>query len=132
MKEYSFLREGIMSSAGKFLFPNGVEKFVNYAAGGALIGSSAASAAYLAYGYTMYTDRAKTIRSLNRKINDRTISPYSRQQFIDEKNKISNMTETEYRKYAMKEFYTKGLAIGSSVGTFLGSVLSKRKIPVVK
>ena len=38
-----------------------------------------------------------------------------------------SVTDEEYRNHALKEYYEKGTVIGSTIGTAIGSTLSRRK-----
>jgi len=126
-KEYSFLEESISEKIGKYLAPNGAGKLVTYAAAGGLLGTTVGGSIGLLYGAKVFIDRKKTIRSMEKKILNPNISAYNRQQLIDTKNMIMSMTDEEYRNYALKEYYEKGTMIGSTLGTAIGSFLSRRK-----
>lgn len=125
--QYSFLTESLSKKIGKWLAPNGAGQLVTYAAAGGLLGTSMGGTIGLLYGAKVFMDRKKTIQSMEKRILNPDISAYNRQQLIDEKNMIMSMTDQEYRNYALKEYYEKGTMIGSTVGTAIGSFLSRRK-----
>lgn len=124
---YSFLEEAVLQKIGNFFAPKGVERLLNYSAAGTLIGSSLGGVVGFLYGVKVYKSRTKTLQAMEEKINNPETSAYSRRQLIDAQNMIMSMTNEEYRNYLIKDFYTKGVAIGGTTGTFIGSILSKRK-----
>ena len=123
-KNYSFITE---FSLAKMLAPNGAGKLVTYAAAGGLLGTTVGGCIGLLYGAKVFIDRKRTIRSIEKKILDPEVSAYTRRQLIDQKNMIMSMTDEEYRNHALKEYYEKGTIIGSTIGTAIGSTLSRRK-----
>jgi hypothetical protein len=124
--QYSFLEEGVLQKIGKFVAPKGVERLLNYSAAGTLIGSSTGGLIGFLYGVKVYKSRRKTLMAIENKINDPETSAYSRRQLIDAQNLIMSMTDEEYRNYVIKDYYQKGVAVGGTAGTFLGTMLSKR------
>ena len=122
-KNYSFINE----SLAKMLIPSDAGKLVTYAAAGGLLGTTIGGVIGLLYGAKIFLDRKKTINSIEKKILDPDISAYHRRQLIDQKNMIMSMTDEEYRNHALKEYYTKGTVLGSTAGTAIGSILSRRK-----
>jgi hypothetical protein len=123
---YSFLSEGVLNKLKKYIAPNGIEKLINYSAAGTLLGTTTGGVIGFLYGVKVYISRQKTLESFEEKINNPETSSYSRRQLIDAQNLIMSMTDEEYRNYIIKEYYQRGAAIGGTVGTLFGSILSKK------
>jgi hypothetical protein len=124
--QYSFLEEGVIDRIGKLVAPKGVGHLLNYSAAGTLVGTSSGGVIGFLYGVKVYKSRRKTLQSIEEKINDPETSSYSRRQLIDTQNLIMSMTDEEYRNYIIKDYYQKGAAIGGTLGTITGTILSKR------
>ena len=126
MKQYSFLsEEKALSAIGKFFAPKGVGNLLTATAVGGLVGHSVGGFVGFLYGCKVYKDRKRTLDEMDKKLDDPDVSIYTRRKILDAKNIMQSMSDEEYKKYIISDYYAKGRDIGGTIGGLAGGIFQK-------